>query len=113
MWLDKLNEWDIKSRRKYEFSQSGKICCARAYRIVRRETTMSFGSRSGSEFLENIMSLVNPVTRRKMCRMEIISLSANTREVVSDRKTTLFKSYIKILYTQISAKKTEHCYRKR
>jgi hypothetical protein len=63
------------------------------YRIVRRETTISFGSKSGSEFLENIISLVNPVTRRKMCRMEIISLSDNTRAVVRERKTTLFKSY--------------------
>ena len=74
---------------------------------------MSFGSRSGSEFLENIIFLVNPVTRRKMCRVEIMSLSVNTREVVRDRKTTLFKSYMKIMYTQISAVKTEHGYRVR
>ena len=68
-------------------------CYVTTYRIVRRETTISFGSKSGSEFLENIISLVNPVTRRKMCRMEIISLSDNTRAVVRERKITLFKSY--------------------
>jgi hypothetical protein len=75
------------------------------YRVVRRDTTISFGSKSGSEFLENIISFMNPVTRRKMCRMEIMSLSDNTRAVVRERKTTLFKSYTKIIYKQISAVK--------
>jgi hypothetical protein len=59
---------------------------------------MSFGSKSGSEFLENIISSVNPVTRRNMWRVDIMSLSANTREVVMERNTTLFNSYIKIMY---------------
>jgi hypothetical protein len=74
---------------------------------------MSFGSKSGSEFLENIISSVNPVTRRNMWRVDIMSLSANTREVVMERNTTLFNSYIKIIYTQISVMKTEFGYRKR
>jgi hypothetical protein len=74
---------------------------------------MSFGSKSGSEFLENITSSVNPVTRRNMCRVDTMSPSANTREVVMERKTTLFNSYIKIMYTHITAMKTEYGYRKR
>jgi hypothetical protein len=72
---------------------------------------MSLGSKSVSEFLENIISSVNPVTRRNMCRVDIMSLSANTREVVMERKTTLFYSYIKIMYTQITVMKTEYGYR--